>query len=64
MSDIPFQGRHDGALGDSDAVGPFAMHVVVGIDAPESAERWERRGEALANWLLEEWNRERREAAA
>jgi hypothetical protein len=44
-------------------VGKFEMTLVCAESSPEAAERWARRAEALAAWLLSEWQREHPEAA-
>jgi len=40
-------------------VGTFQFTVTEAEDSPESRRRWEARAEALASWLLSEWQRER-----
>ena len=60
-------------LGVTERIGPIEMTVaVVGADtlstpsagvSPESTSHWEQRADALAAWLLAEWQRERKEAA-
>lgn len=44
-------------------VGQFEMRVEAAEPTPKSCERWARRAEALAAWLLAEWQREHQEAA-
>jgi hypothetical protein len=36
-------------------VGQFEFRIVCGEETPESREQWERRGEAIAAWLLARW---------
>lgn len=43
-----------------DVVAGTAMRVVRGSPTRESVERWSRRGERVASWLFNEWERERR----
>ncbi|MCC7293574.1 MAG: hypothetical protein IT449_16075 [Phycisphaerales bacterium] len=47
----------------TERVGPLEMRVEVAAATPESEQRWERRSESLAAWLLGEWQRDRKEAA-
>lgn len=47
----------------TERVGQFDLAVVRAEPSPEAAARWARRAEALAAWLLSEWERERPEAA-
>jgi hypothetical protein len=42
-------------------VGPFDLAVVCAEPSAEAAERWAGRAERLADWLLSEWDRERKE---
>lgn len=42
-------------------VGPFDLAVVCAEPSAEAAERWAQRAERLADWLLSEWDRERKE---
>jgi hypothetical protein len=35
------------------------MTVLVGEPTPESEEKWAKRSDALARWLVSEWMRER-----
>jgi hypothetical protein len=42
----------------TDRVGKFAMRVVPAERTPESEERWARRSEALAAWLLARWRQQ------
>ena len=49
--------RQDGP----ECVGRLTMTVETAKPSPEAAERWARRGEVLAAWLLGEWLRERQE---
>lgn len=39
-------------------VGPYEIRVVVGEPTAESEERWSRRSETIARWLLSQWQRE------
>jgi len=36
-------------------VGGYEFRIVCGEDTPESRQRWEQRGEAIAAWLLARW---------
>ncbi|HPD31092.1 MAG TPA: hypothetical protein PLL20_13940 [Phycisphaerae bacterium] len=47
----------------TDRVGDFEMRVVTGERTSESEERWSRRSEMIATWLLDEWKRQQREIA-
>ena len=47
----------------TERVGQIEMTVVAAPPAPEAEQRWQQRVEALAAWLLAEWQREQREAA-
>lgn len=51
---------HEDAM---ERIGQFEMTVVVAEPSPDAEQRWERRADALAAWLLAEWQRERQEAA-
>ncbi len=42
----------------TDRGGAYGFRIVCGEDTPESRKRWDRRGEALAAWLLPQWKRE------
>ena len=42
----------------TERVGQFDLAVACAGPSPEAAERWARRGEVLARWLLGEWERE------
>jgi len=44
-----------------DRVGPLAMRVEAAEPSERTREAWARRSEALAAWLLDEWERERSE---
>jgi hypothetical protein len=46
---------------EKERVGLFEMTVAITEPSPETAERWSRRAETLAGWLLSEWQRERAE---
>lgn len=48
----------------TERVGPLEMRVAVAEPTPESEQRWTNRAEALANWLLSEWEREQKRKAA
>lgn len=48
----------------TERVGPLELRVEVAETTAEVARRWERRAEALAAWLLSEWEREQQEEAA
>lgn len=39
----------------TEQVGPLEMSVTAGEQTSEAAERWARRSDALAAWLLAEW---------
>jgi hypothetical protein len=39
-------------------VGKIEMRVAVAEPTPESQQRWSRRSEAIAAWLLAEWKRQ------
>lgn len=43
----------------SERVGRFDMSVIRAELSPEAAERWARRAEVLARWLLAAWEKER-----
>lgn len=45
-------------LDATEYVGKFEMRVAVGDPTPEAEERWSQRADALASWLLSEWDRE------
>jgi len=45
-------------------VGKIEFQVVTGDRTPEVEERWSRRSEAIAAWLLAEWEREQRRRMA
>jgi hypothetical protein len=51
---------HDDAM---ERVGRIDMRIGLGERTRESDERWARRSEALAAWLLDEWKRRQREIA-
>jgi len=44
-------------------VGPLSMRVEAAEPSERTREAWARRSEALTAWLLDEWEREREEAA-
>lgn len=44
----------------AERVGLLDMRVVIAERSDESDDRWRRRVEALAAWLLAEWEHERR----
>ena len=44
-----------------ETIGQFQMAIEFTEPSPETAERWSRRAETLAGWLLSEWQRERAE---
>lgn len=48
----------------AERVGNIEMRLRVGQPRPDSDERWHRRSEALAAWLLEQWQREQRRRLA
>jgi hypothetical protein len=50
--------------GEKEDVGGYEMRTCVATPSPASAGRWEERDEALAKWLLTEWQREQRKEAA
>ncbi|MBI1373920.1 MAG: hypothetical protein GC159_14450 [Phycisphaera sp.] len=45
-------------------VGRIEFEIVADDRTPEVEERWSRRSEAIAAWLLAEWEREQRRRAA
>lgn len=45
-------------------VGQIEMTTTTAPPSAEAAKRWEQRAEALAAWLLDEWQREQRKEAA
>jgi len=45
-----------------ETVGRFEMTVALAEPAPEVAQRWSSRADALAGWLLAEWRRDQGEA--
>lgn len=47
----------------TERVGNIEMRVAFAEPTPESEARWARRAEALAAWLLAEWQREQSEHA-
>ena len=47
----------------TERVGQFDMHIRFGERTAGSAERWQKRSEVLAAWLLDEWTRRQREIA-
>lgn len=47
----------------TERVGQIKMAVVAAPPAPEAEQRWQQRVDALAAWLLAEWQRAQREAA-
>jgi hypothetical protein len=51
---------HDDAM---ERVGRIDMRIGFSERTRESDERWARRSEALAAWLLDEWKRRQREIA-
>jgi hypothetical protein len=42
-------------------VGGYELEVVFAEETPETRERWARRSEAIAAWMLAEWKRQNRE---
>jgi hypothetical protein len=47
----------------TERVGAFEMLIDVAEPTTASEQRWEQRADALAAWLLAEWQRDRKEAA-
>ena len=47
-----------GTLEAVESVGPLEMHVETAEMTAESAERWAQRTEAMARWLVAEWQGE------
>jgi len=47
----------------TERVGEFEMRVVAGKRTAESEQRWSRRSEMIAAWLLDDWKRQQREIA-
>ncbi len=43
----------------TERVGKFEMKAAPGKPTREAEEHWSRRVDALASWLLSEWDRER-----
>lgn len=43
----------------TECVGKFEMKVAPGRPTCDAEERWSQRVDALASWLLSEWDRER-----
>lgn len=48
----------------TERVGNLDMRICDGEPNAESDERWQRRSEALAAWLLDQWQREQRQRMA
>ena len=48
----------------TERIGPLEMRVEVAEQTLEAEQRWQQRTEALANWLLSEWQRESQREAA
>jgi len=46
-------------LDATERVGAWEMRIASGVPTPESERRWHDRVDALAAWLLSEWERER-----
>lgn len=46
----------------AERVGTFDFTIEQAEERPETKRRWDRRVDALAAWLLEEWRREHAEA--
>ena len=42
----------------TECVGKFEMRVAPGVPSRESEDRWNGRVDALASWLISEWERE------
>ena len=53
--------RSASATGDTRRIGRFVMSAECAGPVRGAKQRWSRRAEALAGWLLAEWWRERRE---
>ncbi len=47
----------------TERIGKFDMRIKCTERSAESDVRWHRRSDALASWLLEEWQRQQREIA-
>jgi len=45
-------------------IGPLEIRVEVAEQTLEAEQRWQQRAEILANWLLSEWECERKREAA
>lgn len=48
----------------TERVGQIEFSVEAAPPTPESEQRWQQRAEILANWLLNEWQRESQREAA
>jgi hypothetical protein len=57
IGDIPLAGAVSRKPGVSAVLG-ISMDVTAGKPSSAGAERWSRRGEHLAAWLLDQWRRE------
>lgn len=54
--------RNECATDTTERVGAFEMRLGLADPTAEAAERWSRRSEALAEWLLVMWRREQTQA--
>lgn len=54
----------NGGTRQADTVVRMAMTITAAAPSPEAKERWERRAEVLAAWLVGEWRREQGRAKA
>jgi hypothetical protein len=49
--------REEASVRTAERVGPFMLTLASSEPSPHAAERWGRRAEVLANWLVGEWRR-------
>lgn len=63
MADVT-QAVVDTLAGSAERVGQIEMTVALAPPSPEATQRWQQRADALAAWLLAEWEREQRQEAA
>ena len=50
--------------GAVERIGPLEMRTEVAEATADAADRWTRRAEAVAAWLVAEWQREQRDIDA
>ena len=58
------QFQRAGALEAVESVGPLEIRIQIAEATAERAERWAKRAEALAVWLVAEWQCEQRKELA